>query len=86
MKQLMIITEEDGDGILYGMRMHQEVLLQCGGDDRNILRVPGGWVYTTYAYAHRISSVFVPIPPLAYLAPTTIPSHEHQEINQKINR
>jgi hypothetical protein len=50
---------------LYKMKLHETVVLKEGY--LSVLRVHGGWIYTTYdgvaePYAFNISSVFVPYP------------------------
>ena len=62
MKQLLIYsTEEVTQEMLYGMDLHQEIIIN--GDHRgytkNVTRVLGGWLYTTHAYG-TIDTTFVP--------------------------
>ena len=47
--------EENKD--IYKMKIHEEILLDhfC-----TILRVPNGWIYTTFGEENDLSSVFVP--------------------------
>lgn len=41
---------------LYNMKLHDKKI----SPEINILRVPGGWIYTIYDCEDKISSVFVP--------------------------
>lgn len=46
---------------LYSMDLHQNLAFDCGTIWLQIVRVPGGWTYTSIDKGHQImSSAFVP--------------------------
>lgn len=54
----MIISDEVVNTDIYKMKLHEQIHIE----NHNILKVPGGWIYTDRRNDQAPSGVFVPNP------------------------